>query len=93
LTPLSWAGNFVLGRALHETIPPIALSFWRWAVALLILLPFAPTSLRKQRTLLRRRWPILTLIGKRIAAFHLVGMSRIAGGLLLATSKRPGRSA
>jgi len=63
LAPLFWAGNFVLGRALHETIPPIALSFWRWAVALLILLPFALTSLRRQRILLRRHWSILTLLG------------------------------
>lgn len=63
LATLFWAGNFVLGRALHETIPPIALSFWRWAVALLILLPFALTPLRRQRILVRRYWAILSLLG------------------------------
>lgn len=61
LPPLFWAGNFVLARALHAEIPPIALSFWRWAIALLILLPFVAAPLWRQRALLRRHWPLLTL--------------------------------
>jgi drug/metabolite transporter (DMT)-like permease len=61
LPPLFWAGNFVLARALHADIPPIALSFWRWAIALLVLLPFAYSDLWRQRALLRRHWPVLTL--------------------------------
>ena len=62
LPPLFWAGNFILGRAVHHTIPPIALSFWRWALALLILLPFAWTRLRSQRETLRRHWAVLCLL-------------------------------
>jgi drug/metabolite transporter (DMT)-like permease len=61
LPPLFWAGNFVLARALHADIPPIALSFWRWAGALLILLPFVSASLWRQRALIRRHWPLLAL--------------------------------
>lgn len=61
LPPLFWAGNFVLARALHMEITPIALSFWRWAIALLILLPFVYSGLWRQRRLLRRHWPVLTL--------------------------------
>ena len=61
LPPLFWAGNFVLARALHMEITPIALSFWRWAIALLILLPFVYSGLWRQRSLLRRHWPVLTL--------------------------------
>ncbi len=30
LAVLFWAGNFILGRAFHGEIPPIALAFWRW---------------------------------------------------------------
>jgi len=60
LPPLFWAGNFVLARALHTHLPPIALSFWRWTLALAILLPIAwPALLRERRTLgqfLRRHW-------------------------------------
>lgn len=61
LPPLFWAGNFVLARALHMEITPVALSFWRWAIALLILLPFVYSGLWRQRSLLRRHWPVLTL--------------------------------
>lgn len=39
--PLCWAGNFVIGRAVHAEIPPVALTFWRWAVAAIVLLPLA----------------------------------------------------
>ena len=38
---LCWAGNFVLGRAVHADIPPLTLTFWRWAVAGMVLLPIA----------------------------------------------------
>jgi drug/metabolite transporter (DMT)-like permease len=61
LPSLFWAGNFVLARALHADIPPIALSFWRWAIALLVLLPFTYSELWRQRALLRLHWPVLTL--------------------------------
>lgn len=62
LPPLFWAGNVVLGRALHADIPPLALSFWRWLLALAILLPFSAGALRRQWPLWRRHWPILGLL-------------------------------
>jgi drug/metabolite transporter (DMT)-like permease len=62
LAPLFWAGNFVLGRALSHAIPPMALSFWRWALALLIVLPFSWPRLQGQWTLLRRHWAVLALL-------------------------------
>jgi drug/metabolite transporter (DMT)-like permease len=40
LTALFWAGNSVVGRALHEFVPPVTLAFWRWSIALLLLLPW-----------------------------------------------------
>ena len=62
LTTLFWSGNFVLGRAVHTVFSPFTLSFWRWAVALAILLPFVWGSLSEQRALLRRHGPILLLL-------------------------------
>ena len=62
LPPLFWSGNFVLARALHTDLPPIALSFWRWAGALAIILPFAWRGLWRQRALLGRHWPVLVLL-------------------------------
>jgi drug/metabolite transporter (DMT)-like permease len=46
LAQLLWAGNFVLGRAMSAHIPPVALAFWRWAVALAVLLPLTWRSVR-----------------------------------------------
>lgn len=37
---LIWAGNLIVGRAIYQTITPTSLSFWRWLIALMILLPF-----------------------------------------------------
>ena len=62
LTTLFWSGNFVLGRAVHAVFAPFTLSFWRWAVALAILLPFVWTSLRGQVPLLRQHGLILLLL-------------------------------
>lgn len=63
LAPLFWSGNFVLGRALGDSIPPIALSFWRWALALLILLPFTLVRVRAELGLIRRHLGVLSLLG------------------------------
>lgn len=62
LPPLFWAGNFVLARALHAEIPPLALSFWRWVGALLILLPFTWRGLWRERELLARHWRLLAFL-------------------------------
>ena len=51
--PLLWAGNAVVGRVVHELIPPMTLNFLRWALAFLILLPLAHRVLRRGS----RVWP------------------------------------
>ena len=56
---LMWSGNWILGRALHETMPPIAMTFWRWTVAALILAPIALPRLRGKAVVLKRSWPLL----------------------------------
>ena len=38
LATLCWSGNALVARAVVGEIPPFALSFWRWCVALLLLL-------------------------------------------------------
>lgn len=62
LPPLLWAGNAVVGRALVGTVPPMALSAIRWAIALVLLLPFATRLWRRPQDI-RERWPYLALIG------------------------------
>jgi drug/metabolite transporter (DMT)-like permease len=63
LTALFWAGNFVLGRAVKSSIPPISLAFWRWTLAFLILIPFSIPHLRVQWPLLKNNWRILSIYG------------------------------
>lgn len=51
LPPLFWAGNFVVGKAIHTYIPPFSLAFLRWVVAFLVILPFAWQFLRRDKAL------------------------------------------
>lgn len=57
--PLFWAGNAVVARALVGEFPPLALSFARWALALLLILPFAMNGLREAWPRLHGQWPLL----------------------------------
>ena len=63
LSTLFWAGNFVLGRAVKASIPPVGLAFWRWTIALAVLLPFSLPHLRSQWPLLRDNWKPLAVYG------------------------------
>jgi drug/metabolite transporter (DMT)-like permease len=36
-----WSGNFIIARAVNKEIAPVALSFYRWGTATVLLLPFA----------------------------------------------------
>ena len=63
LASLFWAGNWVVGRAMRNEMPPVAMGFWRWAVALLILLPFTAPELKRNWHLVRANWFTLTVLG------------------------------
>jgi len=60
--PLFWSGNFVLGRAVADAVPPVALAFWRWTLGALILLPFALPYLRHDLRIMRQHWKIVVLL-------------------------------
>ncbi len=63
LAALFWSGNFVVGRAVHGRIPPIGLAFWRWSVALLLLLVAARRPLAAEWRRIARAWPIVVPLG------------------------------
>jgi drug/metabolite transporter (DMT)-like permease len=68
---LFWAGNWVIGRALREAMEPFTLNFTRWALATLILAPFALPALRAQWPVIRRHLGILLLLAAAgVALFH-----------------------
>jgi drug/metabolite transporter (DMT)-like permease len=73
LSALLWSGNFVLSRAVVSLIPPVGLLFWRWAVALAVLLPIVLPRLRRQWPLIRahlKLFPLYGLLG--VTLFNLL---------------------
>ena len=70
-SPLCWAGNMVVGRAVRGEIPPFSINWWRWAIASAILLAFVRSDLWRQRALVLRHWKlVLFLAATGIVAFH-----------------------
>ena len=67
---LFWAGNWVFARALRNDIPPIALAYWRWVVALVILTPFALAHVRRQWATIAGAWRLLALLGALATVFQ-----------------------
>ncbi len=63
LTTLFWSGNFVLSRGMHADIPPLALSFWRWALALAIMLAFSSRIFLSQRAIVYRERRFIIIQG------------------------------
>jgi drug/metabolite transporter (DMT)-like permease len=69
---LFWAGNFVVGRAVHATVPPLGLAFWRWLVSFVLVLGPAWPHLRRDAPTLRRQWRVLLLLAALGVAAYAV---------------------
>ena len=68
ITALCWAGNAIVGRLAAGHIPPVTLSFLRWSLAFLIVLPFAWNHLVRDWPAIRAKLGIMIFIS-------LVGIS------------------
>jgi drug/metabolite transporter (DMT)-like permease len=94
LTTLFWAGNAVVARGMAGIIPPVALSFWRWFIALIILLPFCWSSLRSKRQIIGQHFGILVLFGALSVGFfntllYLAAQTTSAANIGLINSNMP----
>jgi drug/metabolite transporter (DMT)-like permease len=70
-TSLFWAGNWVLARGIQGHMSPIAMAFWRWFAALMILLPFVAAPITREWRALLRSWKVLVPLGVLgVAAFN-----------------------
>jgi len=79
IAALTWAGNFIVGRYIHDQVTPVTLNFGRWGLALLILLPFTYRSVVRQLPLILRHWRLLALLGLLgIAVFHTITYAALA---------------
>src|SRR5690606_30295209 len=57
-----WGGSLVVARGVHGLIGPMALTFWRWVVALVILWPLVRRKLPGAMPFIRRHWRGLGLL-------------------------------
>src|ERR1700716_3807757 len=62
ITALCWAGNAIVGRAPAGHIPPVTLSFLRWSLAFLIILPFAWKHLVRDWPAIRSRLGLMVML-------------------------------
>lgn len=73
LTPLFWASNAVLGRAIAGQFLPVTLSILRWTLAFLIVLPFAwPHLVRDWPTIRQRFGTMVVLSVSGISIFNVM---------------------
>lgn len=68
LVALFWAGNSVLARWIRLDVPPIGLSFWRWALAGAVLLPFVWRDMV-------RIWPLVRSNPGQILLLSILGVT------------------
>ncbi|MDH5600432.1 MAG: DMT family transporter [Gammaproteobacteria bacterium] len=41
MATLIWSGNFIVARGLIDTFPPVSLAYFRWLIAVIVLIPLA----------------------------------------------------
>jgi drug/metabolite transporter (DMT)-like permease len=63
LAPFFWACNWIIGRGLAPSIPPMAMTFYRWFFAILILAPFAWPHVKRDWPILRKNRRSMLLLG------------------------------
>ncbi len=83
------AFNIIVGRAVHQDVPPVGLSFWRWTVASALLLPFSIGAMRAQWSLILAHWKMLAtiaavmvLLGNTLVYVGLQSTTALNGGLI-----------
>ena len=71
ITALCWAGNAIVGRLAAGHIPPVTLSFLRWTLACLTILPFAWKHLAQDWAAIRSRLGVMIILSiTGIGAFN-----------------------
>ncbi len=63
LTVLIWSGNTVVTKASAGVISPGSISFYRWLLAFIVLLPFVGRTAWRNRALIREYWLKLAILG------------------------------
>src|SRR5882672_9182567 len=59
LATLIWSGNFIIARGVIRGIPPVALAFYRWLLASIIIFPFAIRQFKIEWPIVKQSWKYL----------------------------------
>jgi len=92
IAPLCWAGNIVLARGMSDMIPPVAFAFWRWTLALALILPFTLRQVALDWKEITRHWKWLFLLavlgisGFNTLLYSAVHTTTAINGALIQTS-------
>lgn len=71
IATILWGGNFVIGRAVANDLPPFTLAFLRWCVALIVFLPITYTALKRDWLQIKKHWIIVIILGfTGVASFN-----------------------
>ena len=62
-TQILWASALIVARGVHDLIPPVAFSFWRWLAAAIIMAPVAMPLLKSSWPSLQHKLPKICLLG------------------------------
>jgi len=68
LATLIWSANFIIARGVSKQIPPVSLAFYRWALASVIIAPFAWNKFRSE-------WPVVKRSGVYLFFVALTGVT------------------
>jgi drug/metabolite transporter (DMT)-like permease len=89
LCSLFWAGNSVVGRLAAGHVPPFSLTWMRWGLAFLLLLPLAGRHLMRDREAIRRQWALMLVFaatgngGYNAINYYALGYTEAINALLL----------
>lgn len=73
LATLGWGGNAVAGKLATVGWEPFTLTFLRWFLVAVVILPFAWKPLRKDRAVIEKRWLFFLIVcGFAMGLFNLL---------------------
>ncbi|MEK5482549.1 DMT family transporter [Viridibacillus sp. FSL R5-0888] len=71
LATILWGGNFVIGSAVANDLPPFTLAFLRWCTAFIVFLPIAYVALKRDFKEILKHWRIVFILGfTGVASFN-----------------------
>ena len=59
IATIIWSGNFIVARGVSKQVSPISLAFYRWAIASVVLIPFAVKQFKKDWPVIKASWHYL----------------------------------